>query len=111
MDQLAEAKEIAQIVKDTIHFYDKRSMNDLLYNYVKSCSSNIHSNCRSRFISTENKIESKIKNVLDMNVQFPIVTDILRLIKGSTARECNKILNHTGSFWQHESYESCCKRL
>lgn len=35
----------------------------------------------------------------------PIVTDILRLIKGSTARECNKILNRSGSFWQQESYD------
>ena len=34
-----------------------------------------------------------------------IVTDILRLIKGSTAREANKILNRTGAFWQHESYD------
>ena len=33
------------------------------------------------------------------------MTDILRLIKGSTAREANKILNCTGSFWQHESYD------
>ncbi|MDN3513792.1 MAG: hypothetical protein NG747_05265 [Candidatus Brocadia sp.] len=33
------------------------------------------------------------------------VTDILRLIKGSTAREANKILHRTGTFWQHESYD------
>lgn len=33
------------------------------------------------------------------------VTDILRLIKGSTAREANKMLNRSGSFWQHESYD------
>lgn len=47
------------------------------------------------------------QSVLDMNVElrFPIVTDILRLIKGSTARECNKILNRSGAFWQHESYD------
>ena len=33
------------------------------------------------------------------------MTDILRLIKGSTAREANKILNRRGAFWQHESYD------
>ena len=33
------------------------------------------------------------------------MTDILRLIKGATARKANKILNRTGSFWQHESYD------
>ncbi len=34
------------------------------------------------------------------------LTEILRLLKGSTARECNKILNRTGKFWQHESYDN-----
>jgi REP element-mobilizing transposase RayT len=33
------------------------------------------------------------------------VTNILRLIKGSTARSANKILGRSGSFWQHESYD------
>ncbi|MBM4165972.1 MAG: hypothetical protein FJ218_03515 [Ignavibacteria bacterium] len=34
-----------------------------------------------------------------------IVTSFLRGLKGSTAREANKILNRTGAFWQHESYD------
>ncbi len=34
-----------------------------------------------------------------------LLAKILREIKGSTARECNKILNRTGAFWQHESYD------
>jgi REP element-mobilizing transposase RayT len=34
-----------------------------------------------------------------------VVTDIFRLIKGSTAYESNKILHRTGAFWQHESYD------
>ena len=44
---------------------------------------------------------------LDINVelQLPVVTNILRLIKGSTARECNKVLNRSGKFWQQESYD------
>jgi REP element-mobilizing transposase RayT len=29
----------------------------------------------------------------------------LRLLKGATARECNRILQRTGAFWQHESYD------
>lgn len=33
------------------------------------------------------------------------VTDILRLIKGSTARKANIKLQRTGSFWQRESYD------
>jgi putative transposase len=35
---------------------------------------------------------------------YPL-TDTVRLIKGSTARECNLVLKRTGSFWQHESYD------
>jgi putative transposase len=35
---------------------------------------------------------------------YPL-TDAVRLIKGSTGRECNLILKRTGSFWQHESYD------
>lgn len=33
------------------------------------------------------------------------VTAILRLIKGATARECNRTLHRSGPFWQHESYD------
>lgn len=33
------------------------------------------------------------------------LTRILREIKGSTAREANKILKRSGAFWQHESYD------
>jgi len=35
----------------------------------------------------------------------PLVTDILRQIKGKTARECNLVLHRSGPFWQHESYD------
>lgn len=35
---------------------------------------------------------------------FP-VTDIMKLIKGSTAFQANKILKRKGQFWQHESYD------
>jgi REP element-mobilizing transposase RayT len=33
------------------------------------------------------------------------LTSILRLLKGATARECNKVLGRTGPSWQHESYD------
>jgi len=34
-----------------------------------------------------------------------IVTKVLQDLKKYTARECNKLLNRKGSFWQHESYD------
>jgi len=34
------------------------------------------------------------------------LSDLMRLVKGSTSRECNKVLGLTGSkFWQGESYD------
>ncbi|HGY54500.1 MAG TPA: hypothetical protein ENK44_02235 [Caldithrix abyssi] len=36
---------------------------------------------------------------------FYYLADVLRLIKGSTARQCNKLLNRSGQFWHHESYD------
>jgi putative transposase len=38
------------------------------------------------------------------SAKYP-VADTLRLLKGRTARYCNLELKHTGSFWQHESYD------
>ena len=34
-----------------------------------------------------------------------IVADIMRLLKGSTARDSNLLLNRSGCFWHHESYD------
>ncbi len=38
------------------------------------------------------------------SAKYPI-TDILRLLKGRTARNCNLELERSGGFWQHESYD------
>jgi REP element-mobilizing transposase RayT len=63
-----------------------------------SLHGSISNNPKSLDINPPRRIELQ-KN------HFPIVTDILRKLKGSTARECNKLLNRTGPFWQHESYD------
>jgi len=34
-----------------------------------------------------------------------LLTRIIRQLKGASAREANLILNRTGSFWQHESFD------
>ena len=31
--------------------------------------------------------------------------EVLHSLKRHTARDCNKLLNRTGAFWQHESYD------
>lgn len=101
-------KEIAQIVKDAIHFYDNKKYDLICYTIMSNHVHQVFTPIVGRDLSRPpEQVDSSLQNNIDMNVdlQFPIVTDILRLIKGSTARECNKILNRSGSFWQHESYD------
>lgn len=38
-----------------------------------------------------------------------LVSGILENLKWYTAKECNRILRRTGSFWQHESYDHIVK--
>lgn len=49
--------------------------------------------------------EVQSTEVRPTEVRLTELTNELRLLKGSTARECNKILNRNGTFWQHESYD------
>lgn len=85
----------AKIVADKLH-----SFHDNEYELISYCIMPNHVHilfymfCSSRFMLKKKSATSEY-----------IVTDILRLIKGVTAREANKILNRTGAFWQHESYD------
>jgi REP element-mobilizing transposase RayT len=99
---------VAQIVKKAIHFYDNKKYNLISYTIMSNHVHQVFTPIVGRDLSRPQQTEDlSNKNNIDMNVdlQFPIVTDILRLLKGSTARECNKILNRSGTFWQHESYD------
>lgn len=96
-------KEIAQIVKDAIHFYDKKKYNLICYTIM---SNHVH----QVFTPIVGRIsDSTIQNNEGSNprnrVSGYIVTKILQDLKRFTARECNKILNRSGAFWQHESYD------
>ena len=94
---------LAEKVKEVIHFYDGNTYDLIAYtimpNHVHMVFTPIEENV-GRDLSRQ-------QNGVDMNVdlQMPIVTDILRRLKGATSRECNKILNRSGAFWQHESYD------
>jgi len=47
-------------------------------------------------------------NLKGTTKNYPL-TDSLRLLKGSTARFCNIILERSGAFWHHESYDHCVR--
>lgn len=116
--------KIAGIVKDAIHFRDEKEYNLIAYTIMPNHVHIIFTPIVKRIadsLKTEDKRNNSYKinrpverdssrslnNLsIDINVdiQYP-VTDILRKLKGSTARECNKILKRRGSFWQHESYD------
>ncbi len=48
--------------------------------------------------------------VMDVVGTMPLF-DIMKLLKGATSRECNKLLGRTGKhFWQYESYDHVVRR-
>lgn len=108
---------VAKLVYDSILFRDNKDYDLICFtimpNHVHMVFSPVERDLSRSQQSTENvdrdssrSINNTVRN-RDMNValQYPLVTNILRLLKGSTARECNKILNRTGALWQHESYD------
>lgn len=44
------------------------------------------------------------KNERGTTIMYPL-TDVLRLVKGSTATLCNRALGRHSTFWEHESYD------
>jgi putative transposase len=75
-------KEIAKIVKDAIHFLDNKD-----YKLICYCIMPTH------------------VHIILYNTKRPLFR-ILQTLKRFTAKECNKILNLQGSFWQKESYDN-----
>jgi REP element-mobilizing transposase RayT len=83
-----ENDEIAKIIANKIHDFD-----DDKYVLICFCIMPNHVHLLFKILKRD-----KARST------YP-VTNILRLIKGSTARKANKILGRSGSFWQHESYD------
>ncbi|MDP2303970.1 MAG: hypothetical protein Q8N03_16280 [Ignavibacteria bacterium] len=57
-------------------------------------------NNKNLVVSSENEEQYSRNGVSDY-----IVTKILQDLKKFTAVKCNKLLNRSGAFWQHESYD------
>lgn len=89
-----EAEGIAQIVAKEIH-----SLNGDRYRLIAYCimPNHVHLLVES--------LVSVHANHRGKSAKYP-VTDTLRLLKGRTAHDCNLELKRSGSFWQHESYDS-----
>jgi REP element-mobilizing transposase RayT len=76
-------KDIAEIVKESLHFYDKK-------NYDLICYSIMSNHVHLVFYLRDNSRS---------------VDKIMHSIKRYSARESNKTLKREGTFWQSESYD------
>ena len=95
-------EQIVEVVADAIRLHDKKEY-DLLAYCIMPNHVHLVFTVRHDYISSM-RAEAHTTGTMSATSHY-IVTDILRLIKGATAREANKILNRTGAFWQHESYD------
>jgi REP element-mobilizing transposase RayT len=68
------------------------------YNLISYCIMSNHVHLLIESLVTENA------NHHGKSAKYPL-TETLRLIKGSAARDCNLALKREGHFWQHESYD------
>lgn len=84
---------IAQTVADKIHDYHSQK-----YTLICFCIMPNHVHLLVELLS-------KDKQDKDEAAKFLPLTDVLKLLKGSTAYESNKVLDRRGQFWQHESYD------
>ncbi|MDZ7718793.1 MAG: transposase [Balneolaceae bacterium] len=84
--------EIAEIIKESIHFRDKRKYD--LYAY---CIMSNHVHIVFRHLQKDH--EENIEHTL------PPVTRILKNLKSYSALQANKALDRNGAFWHSESYD------
>ena len=88
--------QIAEIVKNSIHFRDEKEYDLVAYTIMPN---HVH----LVIIPIVERIADSLNSGSKENLY--IVTKVLQDLKKYTARECNKLLNRKGSFWQHESYD------
>lgn len=74
---------IAKLIRDKLH-----SLDGSVYKLICYCIMPNHVHLVFRLLS-----------------ETQSVSGVMKLIKGSTSRECNKVLNKTGKFWQVESFD------
>ena len=48
-------------------------------------------------------------NVQTESLSYNTLSSIMQSLKGYTARKANQLLDRSGAFWQHESYDHCVR--
>ena len=96
--QWLRQKDIADIVKEAMHYRDKKEYDLIAYTIMPN---HVH----MVFTPVERFDKSLICRSEPNTVWLYRVTRILQHLKKNTAIKCNRVLNRTGAFWQHESYD------
>lgn len=89
---------VAEKVKEAIHYYDGKSYDLITYALMPN---HVHMVFAPINVGRFSEPPKSGRN----GVSTYIVAKILQDLKKYTAVECNKILNRSGAFWQHESYD------
>ncbi len=100
-------KEIAEIVKEAIHYRDEKEYELVAYTIMPN---HVHIVFTPKFVSrSEASTTNKTKN--EAGASFYNVTKILQDLKSEAALKCNKLLNRSGTFWHHESYDHVVRNI
>ena len=92
-------RAIAKVVYDSLRFYDTKKYDLICFTIMPN---HVHLIFTPLNLSTPISSSSKISPA---KRPYYEVTQIIANLKKYTARECNKILDRAGDFWQHESYD------
>ncbi len=97
---------IAGIVKESIHHRDRKEYDLIAYCIMPNHVHMVFTVGRLAVQSDSPQPRpTSNANVLGADCLQYIVTKIMKGLKWYTALESNKLLNRTGAFWQHESYD------
>ncbi len=94
---------IAQLVAEALHKHDGKEYELFAFSVM---SNHVHVVFQLLPVEEGSSLSPSAKRtkVRSTTSEYP-VTDSLRLVKGATAHDANKMLARSGAFWQHESYD------
>jgi REP element-mobilizing transposase RayT len=104
-----EEREIAELVIKEINIRDEKDYELIAYTIMPNHVHMVFTPISKSVGRSEASTKSKTTN--EANASFYIVTKILQDLKSKTALKCNKLLNRTGVFWHHESYDHVVRNL
>lgn len=94
---------LAKLVYDSILFRDKKDYDLICFTIMPNHVHIVFAPVERFAESLNEKGQMLVKGRISDSTKS--VTKILQDLKKYTARECNKLLNRSGEFWQHESYD------